>query len=125
MSRSIQRRFGISEAQIDAIRKWAEGDPCVRAVRVFGSRAKGLGRIDSDLDIAISASDGNYNRFDTDWKRQLEEATGLRVGLSHYDSNEVARSYCADPSTIEIITKPEEPSGFRRPGGPIGSRGER
>jgi hypothetical protein len=48
----IERRFGISEAQLDAIRRWAERNLYVGEVRVFGSRVKWRARIDSDLDIA-------------------------------------------------------------------------
>jgi len=42
-----------------------------------------------DLDIAITAitaSDGNYTRFDIDWKNELSEITGLKVGLSLYNN---------------------------------------
>jgi predicted nucleotidyltransferase len=54
---------------------------------VFGSRAKGRARINSDLDIAITATDGNYNRFDLEWKNALSEVTGLNVRLSQYNNH--------------------------------------
>ena len=82
-----ERRFGISREQLDAIRDWAQNDPYVRDVRVFGSRAKGRARINSDLDIAITATDGNYNRFDLEWKNALSEVTGLNVRLSQYNNH--------------------------------------
>ena len=101
----------ISDTQKAAIREWAEGDPYVREVRIFGSRAKGKGRLDSDLDIAITASVGNYTRFDSEWKAELERRTGLRVGLSQYNNpvNDTVRRYCDDPSTILIFQRPEGP----------------
>jgi predicted nucleotidyltransferase len=67
---------------MDAIYEWAANNPYVCAVYIFGSRAKGTPRADSDLDIAIEASNGNYTRFDSEWKAELSERTGLRVGLS-------------------------------------------
>ena len=38
------------------------------------------------LSPAITASDGNYTRFDIDWKNELSEITGLKVGLSLYNN---------------------------------------
>jgi predicted nucleotidyltransferase len=47
-----KRRWGLTETQQKAIMRWAEKNTRVRELRVFGSRAKGNARIDSDLDIA-------------------------------------------------------------------------
>ena len=103
-----KRTFGISRQQLDAIRDWAENAQYVQEVRVFGSRAKGCARIDSDLDIAITATDGNYTRFDVDWKNALSEVTGLKVGLSQYNNslNDAVQRYCADDSTILVYQRP-------------------
>jgi len=103
----IERRFGISGAQLDAIRRWAECNLYVGEVRVFGSRVKWRARIDSDLDIATTASDGNYTRFDSDWKKELSDITGLKVGLSQYNNplNDAVRRHCDDPSTILIFQR--------------------
>ena len=106
MCRMPSRRWGITAAQIEAIRRWAESNSYVLAVHVFGSRVKGRARIDSDLDIAITASDGNYTRFDTDWKAELEMLTGLRVGLSQYNNpvNDIVRRYC-DEFSIDVFNR--------------------
>lgn len=112
-----ERRFGVSRQQLDAIRDWAQNDPYVQEVRVFGSRAKGRARIDSDLDIAITATDGNYARFDVEWKNVLSEVTGLKIGLSQYNNpqNDIVRRYCADDSTILVFQRPASPE-MKRPG---------
>ena len=36
-----EREFGISRQQLDAIRDWAQNDPYVQEVRVFGSDQDG------------------------------------------------------------------------------------
>jgi predicted nucleotidyltransferase len=92
-------------AQISRIvRDWAEGTPEVHEVRIFGSRAKDNALADSDLDLAISASDGNYVRFADDWEQQLGEATGLKVAINQYNSStpkgEKIRGYCDDFSIL-------------------------
>jgi len=67
LCRPIERRHGLTEEQAATLREWAEDSPYIHEVRVFGSRARGRGRIDSDLDVAITADLGHYSRFDTDW----------------------------------------------------------
>ena len=93
----MQRRYGISELQVAEMRAWANADLCVEEVRVFGSRARGRGRIDSDLDVAITASDGSYAALARDWQKQLSEVTGLRDRVSQYNCSidDTVRRYCA------------------------------
>jgi predicted nucleotidyltransferase len=82
---------GLCEEQRDAIVAWAKGTSEVQVVRVFGSRAKGCARADSDLDVAISASAGNYVRFADDWEKRLREVTSLPMNLHYYDAHEKVR----------------------------------
>ncbi|GAB7543676.1 nucleotidyltransferase family protein [Cupriavidus sp. 8B] len=41
--------FGV----INTLRSWAESQPHVRRPWIFGSRLKGMQRVDSDLDVAM------------------------------------------------------------------------
>jgi Polymerase beta, Nucleotidyltransferase len=60
----------------------AEGTPQIEAVRIFGSRAKETARRDSDLDLAITASNGNYvalaDRLEAHYKHQAKRRTAER-----------------------------------------------
>jgi predicted nucleotidyltransferase len=63
------------------LRSWASKNENVREVWLFGSRAKGCSRPESNVDIALSLmppignhdwAAGNYLAFHSDWKRELE-----------------------------------------------------
>jgi predicted nucleotidyltransferase len=90
------------------IHEWAQATAEVQAVYLFGSRAKGTARPDSDLDLAISASEANYLCCANDWEKQLTEAIGLRVVINQYNANtpkgEKIRRYCTD-SGIQIFSR--------------------
>src|SRR4029078_13456368 len=103
----MQRRYGISELQVAEMRAWANADLGVEEVRVFGSRARGRGRIDSDLDVAITASDGNYTVLARHWQKPLSEASGLRARVSQYNCSidDTVRRYC-DHFCILVFHRP-------------------
>jgi len=111
-----KRTYGITDRQEAALRAWAAADLCVEQLRVFGSRARRRGRIDSDIDIAITASDGNYTRFDADWEKQISEVTGLRARVSQYNCSvdDTVRRYCDDFSVLLFQRSPVL-EGFKRP----------
>jgi len=46
---------GLRDKDVDALRRTFRHFSCVREVRVFGSRARGIARRSSDLDLAISS----------------------------------------------------------------------
>jgi predicted nucleotidyltransferase len=86
-------RGDVPDALLKAIHELAKADPAVERVYLFGSRAKGTNRPDSDLDIAIQttgATDGErlaaYMFLETksDWKA-LGLPFGLDVDLDHYE----------------------------------------
>lgn len=63
---------------------WAEAEPGIAALHVFGSRARGNHRPDSDLDIALEFVDVDEELsalivHRARWKRELSELTGLVV----------------------------------------------
>ena len=63
----------LTDQQARAIKEWAGRTGVIEAVRLYGSRAKGCARPDSDVDLAITASDGNYVRFADEWERELSD----------------------------------------------------
>jgi hypothetical protein len=58
---------GLHETEIDSIQRWAARHAIIRRVWIFGSRARGTHRPDSDLDLAVEhdASPGDSNSFTT------------------------------------------------------------
>ncbi len=75
---------------LSGLRSWASANDSVRELWLFGSRATGGSRPDSDVDLAVALMPpkgntdwvlGNYFAFESEWKRQLEEIVGLHVSL--------------------------------------------
>jgi hypothetical protein len=62
----------------------------------LAAESKGCARIDSDLDVAITATDGNYTRFAQEWQDELSERTGLRARVSQYNcsADDAVKRYC-------------------------------
>lgn len=64
---------------------WALGKPSVIALHIFGSRARGAARPDSDLDLAfdLMPADGEdlaeLIQNAAKWKAELSALTGLQV----------------------------------------------
>ncbi|MGH9459920.1 MAG: nucleotidyltransferase family protein [Vicinamibacteria bacterium] len=76
------------------LRTWAEGNPLVRALLIFGSYAKGTAQPGSDLDLAvvISPARGDADAFTTwiacgdAWTGELRRLLGFdRVQLEWLD----------------------------------------
>jgi predicted nucleotidyltransferase len=77
--------------------RWAASKPLVNRLWIFGSRARGDYRPDSDLDVAIeldlSAASGvdesgglaTWMLDTTGWRDELQQLTGLAVDLQHFD----------------------------------------
>jgi len=75
---------------ISALREWAAHNDSVRELWLFGSRAKGTSRPDSDVDIALALMPPNgkhnwalaaYIEFFEDWKSELRAALDWNVSL--------------------------------------------
>ena len=69
---------------------WARKNESVRELWLFGSRAKGTSRPDSDVDLALVLIPpkgkhdwalGNYVALQSDWKCELEAIVGRHVSL--------------------------------------------
>lgn len=82
----------ILERDIEAIRSWAAEKPFMIRVWIFGSRARGDHRPNSDLDIAIEheAYPGDTDPFTTGlceqkhWQAEIQEHTVLKVHVHSY-----------------------------------------
>ena len=90
---------------LPALKAWAESNANVLELWLFGSRAKGGARPDSDIDIALLLMPprGKHNwalaafiEFFDDWKAELKEAVAWDVSLvaigPDFDMNDVVRN---------------------------------
>jgi uncharacterized protein len=85
--------YEISEAQLQEMAAEIREEIPDAEVRLFGSRARGEARPDSDIDLLITASDGwlaQHNRFDTLgrlWRKLAHH--GIPVDLLLYSQSQV------------------------------------
>jgi predicted nucleotidyltransferase len=71
----------ITDNQQRRVQEWAERTPCVEEVWLFGSRAKGGSKPDSDIDLALKLGPvgatrtllGNYYVLSERWTEELTE----------------------------------------------------
>ena len=82
------RLSGLRDQDIDALRRTFHHFSFVREVRVFGSRASGIARRSSDLDLAISSPEATP----TDWAELCDalENTPIIYELDIVRSEQVA-----------------------------------
>jgi predicted nucleotidyltransferase len=75
---------------LHGLRAWAVANENVQEIWLFGSRARGDAREDSDVDLALALMPpdgktnwalGNYFAFESEWKRQLEAIVGRAVSI--------------------------------------------
>lgn len=70
---------GVTEGDLATIREWAARHPEIVAVYLYGSRARGDHRPDSDIDLAIvMGGDDPYSRWFF-WIEAFEEAPDLTL----------------------------------------------
>lgn len=79
------------------ISQWAKAKPMIKAIWVFGSRARGDHRDNSDLDLAVELDLSVFDGADDSggaatWafdvkplKEELDKLTGLNVDWQHYE----------------------------------------
>lgn len=79
----------LTQEQFESIRRWAQDTPQIRCAYLFGSRAKGTARPDSDVDLAIGFHCPDHEvqqmffSHGEHWQNKLRAATGLKVCLAH------------------------------------------
>jgi len=87
---SVIVAMDMQEEWLSGLRSWASNNGSVRELWLFGSRATGRSRPDSDVDIAIALMPptdgtdwalGNFFALDGDWRRELEAIVGRHVSL--------------------------------------------
>jgi predicted nucleotidyltransferase len=82
--------IALDERSCHRIVAWAAGNDCVREIWLFGSRARGNSRPDSDIDLAIvlmpssQGTDwafGTYQSKGDEWQRELTAMLDQHVSL--------------------------------------------
>lgn len=72
------------------LREWSQSNDAVRQLWLFGSRARGDSRPDSDVDLALALMPpdgkhdwalGAYFALETEWKQQLQAIVGRDVSI--------------------------------------------
>ena len=92
----------LTEQQVRYIQEWAERAGVVKTVRLYGSRAKGSARSDSDVNLALTVGTSRYIRFLNEWQKELSDALILKVMLKQYNSpaDDTVRRYCDELSVV-------------------------
>jgi uncharacterized protein len=76
-----------------ALRSWGSSKPFVRRLWIYGSRAKGTAREDSDLDVAVEIEpvgndEESYTSFVSEangWRTELQPMLTYKLHLKWYD----------------------------------------
>ena len=79
----------------ETLRAWASEKPFVRRVWIYGSRAKGTPKPDSDLDVALEIDpvgndEGSYTSFLHEaegWRAELRPQLEYQLHLKWYDAS--------------------------------------
>ncbi len=109
----------LRDQDLAVLRRTFRRFPCVREVRLFGSRATGHARRTSDIDLAISAHDATTDQW-------LELVDALDEAPIIYEFDLVRIDRAQDPRLVEKVARegvsiyPEKPFGpedFPRPVG--------
>lgn len=78
--------FGIARPTADDLRRAFESTPGIEGVWIFGSRAKGTARDNSDIDLAIHAPAMTRADFDALQRRLLDLPTLYRIDTVHWEA---------------------------------------
>ena len=93
----------LSPEQVLTIQDYARRSRKMGNVFLFGSRAKGCAEPDSDVDLAVDASAGNWTALADTWERDLSERLGLIVHVRTL-MDDAIRLACEEWS-IPIVTR--------------------
>jgi predicted nucleotidyltransferase len=83
-SRAASDRASVTKLLHQRLAAWAATKPSIAALHIFGSRARGDYRPDSDLDLAFEFADVDEELAElienrAEWKRELSALTGFLV----------------------------------------------
>ena len=90
------KTIALRELDLAVLRRTFRRFPCVREVRLFGSRATGTARRTSDIDLAISAPDATAEQW-------LELTDVLEEAPIIYEFDVVRTERAHNPRLIEKI----------------------
>ena len=85
--------YGLSEDWLQHLKLWAAQKSEIREVWIFGSRATGCYRTDSDIDIALKLNgdtdekDGIFICEAERWSKEIQKFTPVKVDLDHGDDD--------------------------------------
>ena len=88
----------LRDQDLAVLRRTFQRFPCVREVRLFGSRASGHARRASDIDLAISAPDASADQW-------LELTDALEEAPIIYEFDVVRTERTHNPRLIERIAR--------------------
>ena len=88
----------LRDQDLAVLRRIFQRFPCVREVRLFGSRATGHARRASDIDLAISAPDATADQW-------LELTDALDEAPIIYEFDVVHTEHAHNPRLIEKIAR--------------------
>jgi predicted nucleotidyltransferase len=79
------KQIDMRDEWLRGLRSWASANDSVRELWLFGSRAAGEARPESDVDLALALMPakgkhdwalGNYFAFESEWKRNSKRSSG-------------------------------------------------
>ena len=104
-----ERVINLDDHQALAVKRWAEDARYVKEVHLFGSRARGCARDNSDVDLAITVAGsdarvalGNYLSFRRRWEDDLSKLLRMNVHVTLYNDPEddMVRCSCEQHSVL-------------------------
>lgn len=99
------------EKATEMFHRWAQKNPYVGELRIFGSYAKGTFRLDSDLDIAVRVvrvKPGDTNVWVTalcecpQWGKELTEILGVKIDMHDITGTHVSQ-YVQEASILVYL----------------------
>jgi hypothetical protein len=88
----MSKTMNLSPGQIEEIRAWATANLYISEVWLFGSRAKGSAKPDSDVDLAVTivgrdgeTPSGIWAGDHKEWAQHLLDATHLTFHIKMHD----------------------------------------
>jgi predicted nucleotidyltransferase len=107
-TRFLGSSYTVSVSELhEKIRRALEAGPSIRLAILFGSRARGTARPDSDIDLAIVPADSALSLAEEDLlAASIEAASGLAVDLVRLDRADGALRWRVARDAVVLISNP-------------------